>query len=375
MSYNPPSETQNVSLIDQVIKVLSQSTNISLLTQYCQSVHIPTPLWSESSTVIGTGMYSYNITMIIQGLKFHVADVSSKLNGRKVIAQAAVDYFFKEQNPFFVENRHPGFVPLLGIFCQAIKAPTPKFSYTQTTGFLAEVFIFKSYMTTTPRLRKQQAKEDAAEIAFREMVDEPSIGYVFMRDFYLLSSVDASAKVSIEALETTTDSVAFQAESLNFNAVAKPVLQQIPHQVSHVSLLAKLVANDPKNGRPIYNYRAISEPKCGKTVYISQLIVKGIMFLSKETHYIQSQAAEEVSKEALKQLFPDEYNFDANRFMVSDASLAKMTTDTSPSKIGIEKNQDKGAQVFQPPFSKYLNSSLDSQTKHTLSPTVKNVFM
>ncbi|KAH6564117.1 hypothetical protein BASA83_010684 [Batrachochytrium salamandrivorans] len=336
MSLNQVDIYKKKTKADWAIGCLMQSGSLSLLTNYCQSRYIATPVWSEEATRVSIGVFSFTVTMVIQGLKFQVCNVSSKSEGRKAVAQAAVEHFTNEEVPFFQTARHPGYIPLLNNLCQAVGYSTPLFDTIPAVsvgGFMMAVDVNdQTYESPTPSHSKQQGKEKAAKVAFESMVDSSFVIYMLQSKFASSQFSNLVDSVTITPM-TTRVATRTPSATVSTHPVSLAIEEDELLEIDYTNALSVFLARDPTRGVPIYNHRSASDPVDGESTHSSQLIIKGRVFLSKLTHYSQADAANEVAHTALKMLYPEENSRLFSVYMLSSEkkTLARPTAITEVS--------------------------------------------
>ncbi|KAH6562488.1 hypothetical protein BASA60_011113 [Batrachochytrium salamandrivorans] len=400
MSLNQVDIYKKKTRADWAIGCLMQSGSLSLLTNYCQSRYIATPVWSEEATRVSIGVFSFTVTMVIQGLKFQVCNVSSKSEGRKAVAQAAVEHFTNEEVPFFQTARHPGYIPLLNNLCQAVGYSTPLFDTIPAVsvgGFMMAVDVNdQTYESPTPSHSKQQGKEKAAKVAFESMVDSSFVIYMLQSKFASSQFSNLVDSVTITPMTTRVATRTPSAHTVSTHPVSLAIEEDELLEIDYTNALSVFLARDPTRGVPIYNHRSASDPVDGESTHSSQLIIKGRVFLSKLTHYSQADAANEVAHTALKMLYPEENSRLSSVYMLSSEkkTLARSTaiTEVSDDLDSLLESGDaqdgtgSDGEVDERAPSAFLSSSCNSEAvsehflflervnrnlPHTFHPTLK----
>ncbi|KAJ1341848.1 hypothetical protein BSLG_003502 [Batrachochytrium salamandrivorans] len=247
--------------------------------------------------------------MVIQGLKFQVCNVSSKSEGRKAVAQAAVEHFTNEEVPFFQTARHPGYIPLLNNLCQAVGYSTPLFDTIPAVsvgGFMMAVDVNdQTYESPTPSHSKQQGKEKAAKVAFESMVDSSFVIYMLQSKFASSQFSNLVDSVTITPM-TTRVATRTPSATVSTHPVSLAIEEDELLEIDYTNALSVFLARDPTRGVPIYNHRSASDP---------------------------ADAANEVAHTALKMLYPEENSRLFSVYMLSSEkkTLARPTAITEVS--------------------------------------------
>ncbi|KAJ3034719.1 hypothetical protein HDV00_004765 [Rhizophlyctis rosea] len=148
---------------------------ISALHQYCQKNQFPMPLYTYPADEINAGklqsaFYLYPVSLTVNGHEFRGTGFQNKTDARQCLAYAAVKHFRDVLKvPYFSAE---AWVSKLQRLCQERRQELPKYDISQATN--PGPFRGRSSYDFP---KKQEAKEDAARVAYETLSQALSDGW------------------------------------------------------------------------------------------------------------------------------------------------------------------------------------------------------